>query len=129
MLTRQDENDRLSKFKEKYEIKQKITSYAKAFSPTAFMKMEYLPKCFDHGSVWRNQDGFIVVEMELYDFENKKEEELKRWCKEWKFTYIKENELLPFNCKDGQVIILISNLRSRSVKNLIKNGVVDKHLL
>jgi hypothetical protein len=67
--------------------------------------------------------------MELYDFENKKEEELKRWCKEWKFTYIKENELLPFNCEDGQVIILISNLRSRSVRNLIKNGVVDKHLL
>jgi len=129
MLTRQNESDRLLKFKEKYKIKQKITSEEKAFSSIAFMKMEYLPKCFDHGAVWRNKDGFLVIEMELYDFDNKIEEDLKMWCKKWKFSYIKENELLSFNCEDGQVIILISNLKSRNKKNLIKNGVIDRSLL
>lgn len=129
ILTMQDENNRLLKFKEKYKIKQKITSEPKAFSCVAFMKMEYLPKYFDHGSLWRNQDGFLVIEMELYDFDNEIEEDLKTWCQKWKFSYIKENELLPFNCEDGQVIILISDLKSRSEKNLIKYGVIDKSLL
>jgi len=57
------------------------------------------------------------------------EKDLKIWCEKWKFSYIKENELLPFNCEDGQVIILISNLKSRNKKNLIKHGVIDRSLL